>query len=38
MLGIYLGKIAKENVLLYGLQTLIAGVVTVAIAMLLGAI
>jgi predicted membrane protein (TIGR00267 family) len=38
MLGIYLGKIAKENALLYGIQTLIAGVATVAIAMLLGAI
>lgn len=38
MLGIYLGKIAKENALLYGIQTLIAGVVTVAIALLLGAI
>jgi predicted membrane protein (TIGR00267 family) len=38
MLGIYLGKIAKENALLYGIQTLIAGVATVTIAMLLGAI
>lgn len=38
MLGIYLGKIAKENALLYGLQTLVAGVATVTIAMLLGAI
>jgi predicted membrane protein (TIGR00267 family) len=38
MLGIYLGKIAKENALLYGIQTLIAGVATVAIALLLGAV
>ncbi|KON33857.1 hypothetical protein AC477_01085, partial [miscellaneous Crenarchaeota group-1 archaeon SG8-32-1] len=38
MLGIYLGRIAKENALLYGLQTLIAGIATVAIALMLGAI
>ena len=38
MLGIYLGRIAKENALLYGIQTLIAGVATVAIALMLGAI
>jgi predicted membrane protein (TIGR00267 family) len=38
MLGIYLGKIAKENAILYGIQTLVAGVATVAIALLLGAI
>ena len=38
MLGIYLGKIAKENALLYGLQTVAAGVATVAIAMMLGSI
>jgi predicted membrane protein (TIGR00267 family) len=38
MLGIYLGRIAKENALLYGLQTLVAGVATVAIALMLGAI
>ena len=38
MLGIYLGKIAKENALLYGIQTLVAGVITVAIAFLLGAV
>ena len=37
-LGIYLGKIAKENALLYGIQTLVAGIITVAIALLLGAI
>lgn len=38
MLGIYLGRIAKENALLYGIQTLIAGVATIAIALLLGAV
>jgi predicted membrane protein (TIGR00267 family) len=38
MLGIYLGRIAKENALLYGIQTLIAGIATVAIALMLGAI
>ena len=38
MLGIYLGKIAKENVLLYGFQTVAAGVATVVIAMMLGSI
>ena len=38
MLGIYLGKIAKENALLYGIQTLVAGVATITIALLLGAI
>jgi predicted membrane protein (TIGR00267 family) len=38
MLGIYLGRIAKENALLYGIQTLIAGVATVAIVLVLGAI
>ncbi len=38
MLGMYLGKIAKENAFLYGIQTLLAGVATVAIAFLLGAI
>ncbi len=37
-LGMYLGRIAKENVLLYGVQTLAAGVITVVIALLLGAI
>lgn len=37
-LGLYLGRIAKENILLYGLQTLVAGVITVTIALLLGAI
>ena len=38
MLGLYLGKIAKENAFLYGIQTLIAGVITVVIVYLLGAI
>ena len=38
MLGIYLGKIAKENVLLYGIQTLVAGVATIVIVLMLGAI
>jgi predicted membrane protein (TIGR00267 family) len=37
-LGMYLGKIAKENILLYGIQTLVAGVITIVIALLLGAI
>jgi predicted membrane protein (TIGR00267 family) len=38
MLGVYLGRIAKENALLYGIQTLVAGIATIAIAMLLGAV
>ncbi len=38
VLGMYLGKIAKENVLRYGVQTLVAGIITVVIALLLGAI
>ena len=38
MLGLYLGKIAKENALLYGIQTLFAGLATVGIALMLGAI
>jgi predicted membrane protein (TIGR00267 family) len=33
-LGMYLGKIAKENALFYGIQTLLAGVATVAIVLL----
>ncbi|MCW4001634.1 MAG: hypothetical protein JSW19_04195 [Candidatus Bathyarchaeota archaeon] len=37
-LGLYLGRIAKENMLLYGLQTVAAGVLIVAIVLLLGAI
>jgi predicted membrane protein (TIGR00267 family) len=38
VLGIYLGKIAKEKALLYGIQTLMAGIITVAIVLLLDAI
>ena len=38
MLGLYLGKIAKENALFYGIQTLIAGIATTVIAFMLGAI
>ena len=38
MLGLYLGRIAKENILLYGLQTVAAGILIVAIVMVLGAI
>jgi len=38
LLGIYLGRTAKENALLYGIQTLIAGIATVAIVLLLGAV
>jgi len=38
MLGMYLGKIAKENMLLYGIQTLVAGAATIVIAVLLGAV
>ncbi len=37
-LGLYLGRIAKENTLLYGMITLAAGVLTITIAILLGAI
>ena len=37
-LGLYLGRIAKENMLLYGLQTVAAGVLIVAIVLFLGAI
>jgi predicted membrane protein (TIGR00267 family) len=37
-LGLYLGKIAKENMLLYGAQTVAAGILIVAIVLLLGAI
>lgn len=38
LLGLYLGRIAKENILLYGVQTLAAGAITVGVAFLLGAI
>ena len=37
-LGMYLGRIARENAILYGVQTLAAGIITVVIALLLGAI
>jgi predicted membrane protein (TIGR00267 family) len=37
-LGLYLGRIAKENILLYGLQTVAAGVFIVVISFLLGTI
>jgi predicted membrane protein (TIGR00267 family) len=37
-LGLYLGKIAKENMLLYGAQTVAAGILIVAIVILLSAI
>jgi predicted membrane protein (TIGR00267 family) len=36
--GLYLGRIAKENMLLYGVQTVAAGILIVAIVLLLGAI
>jgi predicted membrane protein (TIGR00267 family) len=35
ILGMYLGRIAKENALLYGIQTLVAGTVAIGIALLL---
>lgn len=38
LLGIYLGKTAKENALLYGIQTFIAGIATVVIVLLIGAV
>ena len=37
-LGLYLGRIARENILLYGAQTVAAGLLTVAIIVLLGGI
>jgi predicted membrane protein (TIGR00267 family) len=37
-LGLYLGRIAKENILLYGVQTVAAGLLIIAIVLLLGAI
>ncbi|MCW4052433.1 MAG: hypothetical protein NWE78_04380 [Candidatus Bathyarchaeota archaeon] len=37
-LGLYLGKIAKENILLYGAQTVAAGIFIVIISLLLGTI
>ena len=36
--GLYLGRIAKENILLYGLQTVASGLLIVSIIFLLGAI
>jgi len=38
LLGLYLGKIAKENVLLYGFQTVASGLLIVGIIFLFGAI
>jgi predicted membrane protein (TIGR00267 family) len=38
ILGLYLGKIAKENVLLYGFQTVASGLLIVGIVFLFGAI
>jgi len=37
-LGLYLGRIAKENVLLYGAQTVATGILIIAIVLLVGAI
>ncbi len=37
-LGLYLGRIAKENMLFFGIQTVAAGMLIVAIVLLLGAI
>jgi len=37
-LGLYLGRIAKENILLYGIKTLAAGILTIAIILVLGAV
>ena len=37
-LGLYLGRIAKENIWLYGVQTVAAGILIVAIVLLLDAI
>ncbi len=37
-LGLYLGKIANENILLFGIQTVAAGILIVVIVLLLGAI
>ncbi len=37
-LGLYLGRIAKENIWLYGAQTVAAGILIVAIVLLFGAI
>jgi predicted membrane protein (TIGR00267 family) len=37
-LGLYLGRIAKENIWLYGIQTVAAGILIVVIVLLLGAV
>ena len=37
-LGLYLGRIAKENIWLYGIQTVAAGILIIVIVLLLGAI
>ncbi len=37
-LGVYLGRIAKENILLYGVQTVAAGMLIVVIVFLIGSI
>jgi len=37
-LGLYLGRIAKENILLYGIETVAAGLLIIAIVFILGAI
>ena len=37
LLGVFLGRVAKENALLYGIQTLVAGAITVLIVVLMGA-
>jgi len=36
-LGLFLGRTGRENVLLYGLKTVVAGVVSIGISILLGA-
>lgn len=38
LLGLYLGKIAKEHVLMYGVQTVAAGMLIVVIVLVLGTI
>ena len=37
-LGLYLGRIAKENIWLYGVQTVAAGILIVVIVLLFGAV
>lgn len=36
-LGVFLGRVSKRNVLLYGLQTVLAGLISIGISLLLGA-